>query len=86
MLVAKDSISQAQYDILKFKIEGRRSALHSDAFSAPVSEAPLEIILSPPEVSAIGYDGNDGYEWLDHDDGKWYRTINSGDQWIKWEN
>ncbi len=85
-LVTKDNISQAQYDVLKFKIEGRRSALHSDLFTVPVSDATLEVSISPPEISAVGYDGNDGYEWIDSDGSKWYRTINSANEWIKWGN
>jgi len=84
-LVSKDNISQAQYDVLKFKIEGKRSALHSELFSNNVDDSHIQISVNVPDSTILGYDGNDGYEWLDYDGDKWYRTANSGGQWNKWK-
>lgn len=83
-LVTKDSISQAQYDVLKFKIEGRRSAIHSETY---LSNSETSIIESNvPDLTAVGYDGNDGYEWLDYNGSKWYRSKGTYNEWIQWGN
>jgi len=83
-LVTKDSISQAQYDVLKFKIEGRRSAIHSDTYAT--HGVVSTITVNVPELTAVGYDGNDGYEWLDHNGSKWYRLNGTSEEWSQWEN
>ena len=81
-LVAKDSINQAQYDVLKFRIEGKRSAIHSDTYHGSIETSIAE--SNPPDVTAIGYDGNDGYEWLDYNGTKWYRAKGTSNEWIQW--
>jgi len=83
-LVTKDSISQAQYDVLKFKIDGRRSAIHSDIYAT--HGVVSTITVNVPELTAVGYDGNDGYEWLDHNGSKWYRLNGTSEEWSQWEN
>ena len=84
-LVTKDSISQAQYDILKAKLEDRRSALHSMAFTAQTGVMAATTQVSVPSPAQSGYVGQDGYEWLDHGGRKWYRIAGSGGQWAEWQ-
>ncbi len=81
-LVTRDNINQAQYDVLKFKIEGRRSAIHSETYLENKETSIIESNM--PDMNAIGYDGNDGYEWLDYNGSKWYRIKGSTTEWIEW--
>jgi hypothetical protein len=79
-LVTKDSISQAQYDILKADIEDRRSTLQSIAYSATAGTGGAEA----PPIDAIGIVGEDGYEWLEQGGATWYRPAGSGFDWARW--
>ena len=84
-LVTKDSISQAQYDILKAKLGDRRSAVHSMAFTAQTGVMAATTQIAVPISAQSGYVGQDGYEWLDHGGRKWYRIAGSGGQWAEWQ-
>jgi hypothetical protein len=84
-LVTKDSIGQVQYDILKAKLEDRRSTLHSMAFTAQTGVMAATTQISVPSPTQNGYVGQDGYEWLDHGGRKWYRIPGSGGQWAEWQ-
>jgi hypothetical protein len=84
-LVTKDSIGQVQYDILKAKLEDRRSTLHSMAFTAQTGVMAATTQISVPSPAQNGYVGQDGYEWLDHGGRKWYRIPDSGGQWAEWQ-
>jgi len=79
-LVTKDSISQAQYDILKADIEDRRSTLQSIAYSATAGTGGAEA----PPIDAIGIVGEDGYEWLEQGGATWYRPAESQLEWARW--
>jgi hypothetical protein len=41
---------------------------------------------SPPDLSAVGIVGQDGYEWLQQGGVTWYRPANSGLDWKEWVN
>ena len=83
-LVTKDGISQAQYDILKAKLEEKRSSLQSLEFNQQTGVMAGNNFSSKPPHTLTGYTGNDGYEWLDHDGKKWYRFAGSNSEWTEW--
>ena len=83
-LVTKDGISQAQYDILKAKLEEKRSSLQSLEFNQQTGVMAGNNFSSKPPHTLTGYTGNDGYEWLDFEGKKWYRFAGSNSEWTEW--
>jgi hypothetical protein len=81
-LVTKDSISQAQYDILKSDIKDRRSTLQSIAYSATSGTGSAKA----PPLDAISIVGDDGYEWTEYEGTNYFRTPNSGADWQTWKD
>ena len=51
------------------------------AYSEPI--APLA--AEGPTASTPGTVGNDGYEWLTHNDHNYYRLANTGAEWTIWQ-
>ena len=47
-------------------------------------EIPQLETVQPPPAQMAGTPADDGYEWLDADDAKWYRVTGSGSEWTKW--
>ena len=49
-----------------------------------MADGALPESVSPPDVSAVGIVGQDGYEWLQQGGATWYRPANSGSDWTQW--
>ena len=51
------------------------------------NEKEVPEINLKPDIDAVGNPDENGYEWIASEDGaNFYRTIGSGDEWIKFEN
>ena len=51
------------------------------------NEKEVPEIKLKPDLDAVGNPDENGYEWITSEDGaNFYRTIGSGDEWIKFEN
>ena len=51
------------------------------------NEKEVPEINLKPDIDAVGNPDENGYEWITSEDGaNYYRTIGSGDEWIKFEN
>ena len=65
--------------------EEAAAATTSSASEKPVVEIPTGAPASEaPAVDAAPTQVVDGYEWLEHDGHKWYRTEGSGAEWSRW--
>lgn len=40
--------------------------------------------LEPPWIYSVGTVDEHGFEWIKHNDIQWYRAVNSGDEWKKY--
>ena len=56
-------------------------------YSEPVAEtvAPVVNTQQVPAATTPGTVGNDGYEWLTHNDHNYYRLANTGAEWTIWQ-
>jgi hypothetical protein len=79
------------------RLERMRTEIERDKFSNIIKENPFaeveqstqtEDSTPPPEqgkppIEAIGHPDGKGYEWIDYEGNKFYRTHNSGGEWIQ---